>query len=100
MTIFKMTLAATLTAAALSGCVESPDSGGGMTAVGSANDLSGFEGARAGQAEMGIQRIGFSAVRTQGLTTWWFNPDTGACARITTSDGRYSSVTMLPSGDC
>lgn len=72
----------------------------GAPAVGSAYDLSSFEGARAGQAEMGIQNLGYAPIRTQGLTTWWFNRETGACARITTADGRYSDVTMLPAEDC
>lgn len=72
----------------------------GQPAVGSSSDLSAFEGARAGQAEMGIQNFGYEAVRSDGLTTFWFNRETGACARITTSDGRYSDVTMLPAGDC
>lgn len=49
---------------------------------------------------MGIQNLAYEAIRTEGLTTWWFNRSTGACARITMSNGRYSSVTMLPSGDC
>jgi hypothetical protein len=88
----------------LSGCVDdtgySSGPSAGTPAVGSASDLSSFEGAKAGQAEMGIQNLGYQAVRTQGLTTWWFNRSTGACARITTSNGRYSDVTMLPSGDC
>ncbi|MCR9086545.1 MAG: hypothetical protein NXH97_07380 [Rhodobacteraceae bacterium] len=65
-----------------------------------AADLASFEGARAGQAEMGIQNLGYELVRTEGLTAFWFNRETGACARITTSQGRYSDVTMLPSGDC
>lgn len=69
-------------------------------AVGSASDLSSFQGARAGQAEMGIQNLGYEAIRSQGLTTWWFNRETGACARITTSQGVYSDVTMLPAEDC
>lgn len=68
--------------------------------VGSSSDLSSFEGARAGQAEMGIQTLGYEAVRSEGLTTWWFNRSTGACARIVTDNGRYSEVDMLPSGDC
>jgi len=72
----------------------------GRPSIGNEYDLSAFEGARAGQAEMGLQNLGYQAVRTQGLTTYWFNSQTGACARITTSNGRYSSVTMLPSGDC
>lgn len=68
--------------------------------VGSSSDLSSFEGARAGQAENGIRSRGYEPVRTQGLTTYWFNRETGACAEVVTSDGRYSSVTMLPAGDC
>ncbi|SHG81895.1 hypothetical protein [Marivita hallyeonensis] len=72
----------------------------GQPAVGSSSDLSAFEGARAGQAEMGIQNLGYELIRTEGLTVFWFNRSTGACARIMTSEGRYSDVTMLPSGDC
>lgn len=83
----------------LSACVEE-NASVGQPAVGSSSDLSAFEGARAGQAEMGIQNLGYELIRTEGLTAFWFNRSTGACARIVTSDGRYSSVTMLPSGDC
>ncbi len=72
----------------------------GTPSVGSSSDLSSFEGAKAGQAEMGIQSLGYELIRSEGLTSYWFNRGTGACARITTSDGRYSDVTMLPSGDC
>jgi hypothetical protein len=68
--------------------------------VGSSSDLSAFEGARAGQAEMGIQNLGFELIRSEGLTSYWFNRDTGACAAITTADGRYSKVSMLPAEDC
>lgn len=83
----------------LAACVE--DTGTtSAPAVGSSSDLSSFQGARAGQAEMGIQNLGYEPIRTDGLTTWWFNRGTGACARITTSDGRYSDVTMLPAEDC
>lgn len=87
-------------AVALVGCVEDTGSSAGQPAVGSVNDLSSFEGARAGQSELGIQNLGYQPARTEGLTTYWLNPSTGACARIVTSDGRYSSVTMLPTSDC
>ena len=97
---FKCT-ALILAAVAFAAC---DDTGSGTTtsapAVGSVSDLPSFEGARAGQAEMGVQNLGYEAIRTQGLTTWWFNRAIGACARITTSDGRYSDVTMLPAEDC
>ncbi len=78
--------------------------GGGPSAtgptVGSSTDLTAFQGARAGGAEMGVRSLGYEPVRSEGLTTYWFNRSTGACAEITTSDGRYSSVTMLPAEDC
>lgn len=91
----------TATLLPLAACVEDTATApAGTPAVGSAYDLSSFEGAKAGQAEMGIQNLGFEAIRSEGLTTWWFNRSTGACARITTSDGRYSDVTMLPAQDC
>ena len=84
---------------ALAAC-EDTTPGPGQPAVGSSSDLTSFQGARAGQAEMGIQSLGFELIRTEGLTAYWFNRQTGACAEIVTSDGRYSSVTMLPAGDC
>jgi hypothetical protein len=81
----------------LAACVEET---AGMPSVGSASDLSSFEGARAGQAEMGIQNLGYELIRTAGLTQYWFNRSTGACAEMTVSDGRYQSVNMLPAQDC
>lgn len=84
---------------ALTACVDDGASVG-QPSVGNSSDLSSFEGARAGQAEMGIQNLGYELVRTEGLTAYWFNRSTGACARVVTADGRYSSVDMLPSGDC
>ncbi len=96
-----ITTAMILAAATLAGCVEETGQGQqGAPAVGSSSDLSSFEGARAGQAEMGIRNLGYEPIRSQGLTTWWFNRSTGACARITTADGRYSDVAMLPAQDC
>lgn len=85
---------------AVAGCVETRLPTPGQPSVGSSTDLTAFEGARAGQAEMGIQNLGYELIRTEGLTAFWFNRSTGACGRITTSDGRYSDVTMLPAEDC
>ena len=100
-------MAATGLLIALSGCIEvtSPapapvQPAAAQPAVGSSTDLTVFQGARAGQAEGGIQRLGYELVRTQGLTAYWLNRSTGACAEIVTSDGRYSSVTMLPTASC
>ncbi|THD84883.1 hypothetical protein E7811_03930 [Aliigemmobacter aestuarii] len=84
----------------LGACVEESAPLVSAPAVGSASDLSDFEGARAGQAEMGITNLGYELIRSEGLTSYWFNRATGACAQIVTSDGRYSSITMLPAGDC
>lgn len=86
--------------AGLAGCVETAPTNAGRPAVGNEYDLSQFEGARAGDGYLGITALGYEEVRTQGLTAWYFNRDTGACARITTSNGRYSDVTMLPAEDC
>ncbi len=69
-------------------------------AVGSTTDLTPFQGARAGQAELGIQNLGYEIVRNDGLTNYWFNRETGACAAVTTSEGRYSNIVMLPADDC
>ena len=93
------TAAIAVALAPLAACVEESGSTG-MPAVGSASDLSSFQGARAGQAEMGIQNLGYELIRTQGLTQYWLNPSTGACAELTVSDGRYQTVTMLPAQDC
>ncbi len=94
-------LAGAVALVALAGCVEDTGSGSaGTPSVGSSTDLTAFEGARAGQAEMGIRNLGYELIRSDGLTSYWFNRATGACAAITTSDGRYSNVTMLPAGDC
>lgn len=94
------TLAALAALASVAGCIEDTGSSAGQPAVGNSSDLTSFQGARAGQAEMGIQALGYELIRTEGLTAYWFNRSTGACARIVTSDGRYSSVTMLPAQDC
>ena len=93
--------AATLLGAALGlAACDDGSSSSGQPAVGSSSDLSAFQGAPAGQAEMGIQNLGFEIIRNDGLTNYWFNRETGACAAITTSQGVYSSVTMLPAADC
>ena len=84
----------------LAACVEDTGSSGTPLTVGSSSDISSFQGARAGQAEMGIQNLGYELIRTQGLTQYWFNRSTGACAEMTVGDGRYQSVQMLPAEDC
>jgi hypothetical protein len=87
----------------LAACVENTGSTSapqGTPSVGSATDVTSFQGARAGQAEGGLRALGYEAIRSEGLTTYWFNRDTGACAEITTSNGVYSNVVMVPAEDC
>jgi hypothetical protein len=84
----------------LAACDEKASVPAGKPMAGSASDLSVFEGARAGQAEMGIRNLGYELIRTQGLTQFWFNRSTGACAELRVGDGRYQSVRMLPAEDC
>ncbi|WP_245626782.1 hypothetical protein [Aestuariivita boseongensis] len=71
-----------------------------VSPVGSPTDLSAFVGARGGQAEGGLRALGFEAIRSEGLTTFWFNREVGACAKITTSDGVFSEIIMVPAEDC
>jgi hypothetical protein len=67
---------------------------------GSTADISDFQGARAGQAEGGLNQRGYYLVRTQGLTGYWWNDRTQTCAQIVTSNGRFSSVTTASRGEC
>ena len=97
---FKIVAGSGLAMLLLAACNSGSSSSYSGPAVGSSSDLSAFQGAPAGQAEMGIQSLGFEIVRNEGLTNYWFNRETGACAAITTGNGRYETVVMLPSGDC
>lgn len=98
MSQLKPLLAIAVVGTSLAGCVETTEPA--KPAVGTSSDLSAFQGARAGQAEMGITNLGYELIRSEGLTSYWFNRETGACAAITTSNGRYSNIDMLPAEDC
>jgi len=89
-----------LTAISLSACVGNAPPPAGQSGVSGISDLAAFQGARAGKAEIGITRLGYEPIRTQGLTQYWFNRSTGACAELTVSDGRYESATMRPTDEC
>lgn len=67
---------------------------------GSTSDIADFQGARAGQAEGGLNQRGYFLVGTQGLTAFWWNDRTQTCAQIVTSNGRFSSVTTASRGEC
>ena len=70
------------------------------TSQGDASDLADFVGAKGGQAEGGLNQRGYSLVRTEGLTAYWYNPTNNTCAQIVTSDGRYSSITGVAPSLC
>ncbi|MGG7643736.1 hypothetical protein ACQ5SP_02860 [Rhodovulum sp. YNF3179] len=77
------------------------DGGGAMDGAASElGVLADFVGARGGQAEGGLTALGFEVIRSEGLVSYWFNRETGVCAQITTSDGVYSDITILPAEDC
>jgi len=85
---------------ALAGCDAGSDMAPSDPAATPETDLTYLQGARAGQAEMSITNQGYELVRSDGLTSYWFNRANGSCAAITTDDGRYSNIDMLPAGDC
>ena len=78
---------------------EGSDSGGVPEPV-AGNDLADFVGAKGGQAEMGLTNKGYELARTEGLTAFWWNAGSGACAKIVTADGRYQSIDMVSPNDC
>ena len=63
-------------------------------------ELESFVGARAGQAEMGLQNLGYESERTKGLTAYWWNADEAVCVAIVTSNGRYKSIDIVKPGNC
>lgn len=82
------------------GAMDGASTDAAMPISGSPADVTDFQGAPAGQAAADLQSLGFESLRSEGPTTYWFNRETGACARITTSDGILSEVVMLPAEDC
>ncbi len=68
--------------------------------AGSASDIYDFQGAKAGRAEMGLNNRGYQLARTQGLRGYWWTQNTGTCAKIVTSQGRYQSVDTASPSDC
>lgn len=71
-----------------------------QASFGSADDIADFNGARAGQAEGGLNARGYYYVRSRGLTGYWWNAATRTCAAIVTSNGRFSSVTTASPSEC
>ncbi len=66
----------------------------------SSTDLSAFVGARSVQAEPNLEELGFERIRSSDVTEYWLNRASGACAKIETNEGRYTSIKMLPAQEC
>jgi hypothetical protein len=96
-TIFILAAAALAASCSSSGTSPAP---GLQPVAGPPADLADFVGARAGQAELGLQNIGYQLAKTEGLTSFWWNDATKTCARCVTSDGRYQSIDTATPGDC
>lgn len=77
-----------------------PETTAAPNASAPAQGLSDFVGARAGQAELGLQNRGYQHYRSEGLTSYWLNAATGECAEIVTADGRYTSADMVSPAEC
>jgi hypothetical protein len=91
--------AAVVVMLSLSAC-DDPAGQASSSQAAASSDLSSFVGARAGQAELGLQNLGYEWIRAEGLTGYWFNRADGSCAAITTASGRYETIEMLPAQDC
>lgn len=98
----KLVIGIFISALLLAGCESTkPGSPTTMTTgTGSTNDLDDLVGARAGQAEEALVNKGYVLARTEGLTAFWWNEATQACARIVTNDGRYESIDTTSRTDC
>lgn len=59
-----------------------------------------LQGARAAGGEMRLQREGYVAVNTKGLSTTWWNRVSQTCVMVKTSQGRYSEVKVLAASVC
>ncbi|RST32107.1 hypothetical protein HMF7854_03930 [Sphingomonas ginkgonis] len=73
-------------------------------ALAQSTGLEDMVGARAGQAELELQRRGYrNTGGEQGddrSYTFWWNADRRQCVTIATMDGRYASITASPPPDC
>lgn len=56
--------------------------------------------ARAAGGEMRLQKEGYVPVRTQGLSTTWWNRSNQKCITVKTSQGRYSDVREVGAAVC
>lgn len=94
---------------ALAGCQSASESGGeplpGVAPVGVAStsappDIADLVGARGAGGETQLQLRGYDLALTRGLTAYWWNADTGTCAEVVTSNGRYESIASVSPPQC
>jgi len=63
-------------------------------------ELQNFVGAKGGQAEMGLQNLGYVSKRVKGLTSFWWKAGSSTCVKIVTSNGRYKSIDIVGAAKC
>ncbi|WP_172329800.1 hypothetical protein [Mangrovicoccus sp. HB161399] len=112
MTFPRASAALVLGLAALSACDQMPmmTAGGGAPAMGGAGtvqasggdstDLTGFQGRSVDGSAATLSGLGYDNTRNSGQVAYWYNSMTAACARMEQSGGVYSSVVMVPHGEC
>jgi hypothetical protein len=65
-----------------------------------APNVADLVGARASSGEGEMERRGFTAARTRGLTTSWWHAPSRSCVQTTTADGRYRTVRTVAASNC
>ncbi len=65
-----------------------------------APNVADLVGARASSGEGEMARRGFTAARTRGLTTNWWNASSRSCVQTVTSGGRYRTVRPVAATNC
>lgn len=65
-----------------------------------AQDVSDLVGARGSSGESELESRGFAIAKQQGLTSYWWNPQTSSCVRTVLANGRYQSVSQATPSAC
>jgi hypothetical protein len=65
-----------------------------------APNVADLVGARASSGEGEMERRGFTAARTRGLTTNWWHAPSRSCVQTTTANGRYRMVRAVAASNC
>ncbi|MDX6807581.1 hypothetical protein [Terrihabitans rhizophilus] len=59
-------------------------------------ELQSYVGARAGQAELGIARLGY----VNKIRNYWWHPRDAICVKFTVSQGRYRAIDIVKPSAC